>query len=194
MNVKIKGINDYLCFELNSDVSFQSILDELKGILDALPNTSHGYYPKAFFDLKERKLSQYEMNCLINLIYDTQKILFGGIRENIQSPMMKLVEKDIYSGEVVSVENQDLLIIGHIHSGGIVRCNRNIYIIGKVEGVIEALSKNSTINLSHANHARICIFNQVWQDVTIFTLSLFYYKNDQICILDQQYINKNIRR
>lgn len=193
MNVKIKGINDYLCFELNEEVHFNCILNDLKSILDSLPKTAHGYYPKAFFDLKSRIVSNQEMSCLIKLIYESKKVLFGGVKEPISSSTMKLVAQDVYNGEVAEAYNQDLLVIGNVHVGGIVRGNKNIYVIGKVEGVIEALSKSSTINLSSANQARISIFNRLVQDVTIFTLSLFYYKNDQIHILDQQYINKNSR-
>ena len=193
MNVKIKGINDYLYFELNEQVQFNCILEDLKSILDSLPKTTHGYFPKAFFDLKSRILSNKEMCCLIDMLYGSQKVLFGGIKEQLEGRTMKLVEKDIYNGEIVEANNQDLLVIGNVHVGAIVRGNKNIYIIGKVEGAVEALAKESTINLSSANHARISIFNRLWQDVTIFTLSLFYYKNDQIHMLDQQYINKNSR-
>ncbi len=193
MNVKIKGINDYLYFELHEEVPFNYILNDLKSVLDSLPQTKNGYYPKAFFDLKSRIVSSKEMNSLIMLLYKSQKVLFCGVQDHIETQTMKLVEKDVYNGEIVEALHQDLLIIGNVHIGGVVKGNKNIYIVGKVEGMVEGTSKHSTINLSSANNAQIRICNQLWQDVTIFTLTLFYYKYDQIHIIDQQYIKNNRR-
>lgn len=194
MNVKVKGINDYLYFELANDVSFCLILEELKSFLNTMPCSKNGYYPKAFFDFKSRILTDFEMNDFMAVLLEKQKVLFGGMELFSTQRTMKLIEKDVYNGEVLEVEDQDLLLIGNVHVGGIVRAKHHIYIVGKVEGTVEALSKTSSINISHAKNARICIFNRIWQDVTIFTLTLFYYKHDQIHFFDQPYIQNDSRR
>lgn len=179
MNVKIKGINDFLCFELNQEVLFTTLYKDLKGNLDAFPHIQHGYYPKAFFDFKGRKISEKEMLCLIELLYASKKVLYAGIKQENIKRQVTLVERNIYNGETLEIDDQDLVIIGHIHKGAKVISNRNIYVVGCVEGTIEALSKEAMISLSDAKNAQISIFNKHWQDVTIFTLTVFYYERDR---------------
>lgn len=182
MNVKVKGVNDYLYFELDSHVAYNFIMDDLKSILNNLPESVQGYYPKAFFDFKDRILSENNLKTLLILLEKSKKVIFGGMKIDEKKRKMKLIEKDIYNGEIIE-EDEDILIIGNVHYGAIVKNTKNTYIIGKVLGNIEGLCKNSTINFSNSEKANIRIFNQNIQNVTISSLSLFYYKEDQIKII-----------
>ena len=180
MNIRIRGINDYLCFEIKNDLEFNRIYDELKSILLMLPESKNGYYPKALFHFEMKKMSKKQMTAIIDLIYDTKKVLFGGILYDLVHREMVLLERDIYNGQVVDIQDQDVLLIGHIHVGGTLRCYRNVYVIGLVEGQIEALGVHSTISLSSSKEASLLIFNARKQNVTIFTLTTFYYGNEEI--------------
>ena len=91
MNIRIRGINDYLCFEIKNDLEFNRIYDELKSILLMLPESKNGYYPKALFHFEMKKLSKKQMTAIIDLIYDTKKVLFGGILKLKQLPCPSLL-------------------------------------------------------------------------------------------------------
>ncbi|MFR1449053.1 MAG: hypothetical protein ACLSXC_05060 [Beduini sp.] len=184
MNVKVKGVNDYLYFELDSHIPYSLIMEDLKSILDTLPASVQDYYPKAFFDFRGRKLSENQFNTLLMLIESTRKVLFGGLQLELSEKKMKLIEKDIYNGEVLEL-NEDILIIGDVHYGAVIKNTHDIYIVGEVSGSVEGLSKSCMINISRCNKADIRIFNQTIQNVTISSLALFYYKDDKIKITNQ---------
>ncbi len=188
MNVRMKGINDYLCFELQPDLPYSMVMNDLKSILDKLPEAKNGYYPKAFFDFKGRIMTEKHLNKLFVVLNDAKKVLFGGIKSEKKKSKMKLIEANIYGGELLEF-NEDVLIIGNVHKGAIIKTTHDLYIVGKVQGTLIGLNQDCFINVSQCIDANIGIFHQYVQNVTISSLSLFYYKDGHIKTKKQRYIS-----
>lgn len=181
MSIKVKGVNNHLNFEINSNLSYNLIMEELKSVLEKLPESMHGYYPKAFFDFKQRKLSEKQVKIFLELLYKSQKVIFGGFYTNQRCSKIKLVERDIGYNELLEF-NEDVVLKGDIYQGGMIKNTRNTYIVGKVEGTVVGLLKTSQVNINSAYHAQIIINEVICQNVTISGLCLFYYKDGQILI------------
>ena len=54
MHIKVKGVNGHLVFVFDDSQEFNSLISELKSLLESPLLKSDGYYPKAFFDLKNK--------------------------------------------------------------------------------------------------------------------------------------------
>lgn len=48
MHIKVKGINGHLVFVFDDSQEFNSLISELKSLLESPLLKSDGYYPKAF--------------------------------------------------------------------------------------------------------------------------------------------------
>lgn len=183
MHIKVKGVNDYLVFMMDEQINFKDLMQELEGLLEKPMFQNSGYFPKTFFDFKGRFISEFEVQTLIELILKKQVVLFGGISPlpKHQKNKLLMISRTIHAGEHI-ILNQDTLITGHINAGGIVTFSGKLYVLGKISGMVEGLNEYSTVSGQCFKHAHVRINGISRHDVTSFTLSVFYYRNKEICL------------
>lgn len=181
MHIKVKGINGHLVFVFDDSQEFNSLISELKSLLESPLLKSDGYYPKAFFDFKSRILSIHELSKLLELLFEKQVLLFDGINmiKKEHKNKIKVIEETIHSGEVLELD-QDTLIIGQINPGAIVRFSGKLYVMGKVCGFVEGMNADSKISGQCFKNAHVRINGVSRQNYTSFELTMLYYKDNEI--------------
>ena len=181
MHIKVKGINGHLVFVFDDGQEFNSLISELKSLLESPLLKSDGYYPKAFFDFKSRILSIHELSKLLELLFEKQVLLFDGINmiKKEHKNKIKVIEETIHSGEVLELD-QDTLIIGQINPGAIVRFSGKLYVMGKVCGFVEGMNADSKISGQCFKNAHVRINGVSRQNYTSFELTMLYYKDNEI--------------
>lgn len=181
MHIKVKGVNGHLVFVLDDNQEFNSLIEELESLLESPLLKSDGFYPRAFFDFKSRILRACELNQLLDLLFDKQVLLFGGINVNKKKPKneIKIINKTIHSGEVLQID-QDTLIIGQINPGAVVRFSGKLYVMGRVSGMVEGIGANAKISAQCFKNAHIRINGISRHSYTSFELTMLYYKDSEI--------------
>ena len=181
MHIKVKGINGHLVFVFDDSQEFNSLISELKSLLESPLLKSDGYYPKAFFDFKSRILSIHELSKLLELLFEKQVLLFDGINmiKKEHKNKIKVIEETTHSGEVLELD-QDTLIIGQINPGAIVRFSGKLYVMGKVCGFVEGMNADSKISGQCFKNAHVRINGVSRQNYTSFELTMLYYKDNEI--------------
>ena len=181
MHIKVKGVNGHLVFVFDDSQEFNSLISELKSLLESPLLKSDGYYPKAFFDFKSRILSIHELSKLLELLFEKQVLLFDGINmiKKEHKNKIKVIEETIHSGEVLELD-QDTLIIGQINPGAIVRFSGKLYVMGKVCGFVEGMNADAKISGQCIKNAHVRINGVSRQNYTSFELTMLYYKDNEI--------------
>lgn len=181
MHIKVKGVNGHLVFVFDDSQEFNSLISELKSLLESPLLKSDGYYPKAFFDFKSRILSIHELSKLLELLFEKQVLLFDGINmiKKEHKNKIKVIEETIHSGEVLELD-QDTLIIGQINPGAIVRFSGKLYVMGKVRGFVEGMNADAKISGQCFKNAHVRINGVSRQNYTSFELTMLYYKDNEI--------------
>lgn len=181
MHIKVKGVNDRLVFVLDDQETFENLMMELKSLLEKPIFRNDGFFPKAFFDFKSRILTQKQLDCLLDLLFSMQVIVFEGmiLKEIEAKPKLKVIDRTIHAGEIITVD-QDTLITGHINAGAIVRFSDKLYVLGKVRGMVEGISEHSQVSGQCFLHAHIRINGVSRHDYTSLELTMLYYKDNDI--------------
>jgi len=181
MGIQVKGVNDHLSFIFDEETDLRKLLEDLETILDgSLFNRNSNYFPKAYFDFKSRKLSKYEFKNFYQLIMRKEVVLFSGMNvTDTYNPTIEVVDGIIHNGEMVE-KTGDVLFIGKINPGGYLKSSGNLYLLGHVEGNVIATHPSSIISAQSLKNASIEIYSTRIHDLTVFSLSMFYYKNGEI--------------
>lgn len=181
MYIKIKGLNDRLVFVMDDQTEFKNLITELESLLEKPMFKNDEFFPKAFFDFKSRILTQNELDCLLDLLFERQVVVFDGIPLQDTNPKtkIKVINRTIHAGEIVHVE-QDTLIIGHINAGAIVHFTGKLYVLGKIRGMVEGNGEDSQISGQCFLNAHIRINGVSRQDYTSLELTMLYYRDNDI--------------
>lgn len=181
MYIKVKGVNDRLVFVLDDQTEFNNLMNELKRLLEKPMFKNDEFFPKAFFDFKSRILTHKELDCLLDLIFTMQVVVFAGIPLQEENPKtkIKVINRTIHGGEVIYVE-QDTLIIGHINAGAIVHFTGKLYVLGKIKGMVEGNGEDSQISGQCFDNAHIRINGVSRHDYTSLELTMLYYRDNDI--------------
>lgn len=190
MYIMIKNLNGRLIFTMDHEVDFDSLLEELKGLLGQSFFKKKDYYPKAFFDLKGRILTNDEVLQFFEVLIECKSLLFGGFIEEKKNEKkkVKIIEASIHSGEIIEVY-EDTLITGKINPGAIVQLFAKLYVMQGVYGIIEGLDENACISSRKFKDATIRFFGKSIHHFTSFEMSLVYYKDNDIVVEKGDYIH-----
>ncbi len=178
MNIKVKSINGKLFLLMNENCLFQELLNDLDKLLDSSLFNKSDYYPKAFFDFKSRNVEENEMIELLNLLNKKQKIIFDGIvLDDDQS--VDIYSDKIRNGEEIYVYKKTLFL-DVVNPGSFIYCFDDVYFLSKVKGTIVSYNNNIKICGHYFENANIYLCEQSMHNVTLFSLSTIYYKDNKI--------------
>ncbi|WCJ48964.1 septum site-determining protein MinC [Lactiplantibacillus plantarum] len=130
-SVVLKASNDGYELILRQEASFDDIMVDLKVLLDRLQadNTTD----------KNQKVTQliqrYPLFSIHKLTADV--ILTADALAMIERDTVHLVNQIIRNGQVVEITG-DVLFFGKIHEGGVLRATGSIFVMGEVNGALEA--------------------------------------------------------
>lgn len=183
MYILVKGLNGRLIFIMDDQISFEQLMNELKGLLKKSLFQNKDYFPKAFFDFKSRILTEDEMSQFITILLEEKAVLFDGIKLHPQPQMkeLKLIDRTIRGGEVLILD-EDTLITGKINPGAIVYFRAKLYVMQSVQGTVEGISRQAMISCQEYRNATIRYFGEIRHDFTSFETTFIYYKDKQICV------------
>lgn len=183
MYILVKNYNGRLIFIFNDQISFDKLLNELKSLLKKSFFKHKDYFPKAFFDFKSRILNEDQIIALFQCLIETKCILFGGFvrKEEKEDKKIHIIDRSVHGGEVLHI-NEDTLITGTVNPGAIVYLHARLYVLKGIYGTIEGVSEHALISAKSYKNATIRFFGKSIHNFTSFTMSVLYYKdNDIIC-------------
>ena len=181
MHIKVKGCSSHLIFIFDDHQEFNCLIKELKSLLESPLFRNDGYFPRAFFDFKSRVLSIYELEVLLDLLFEKQVLIFDGINtiKQEQRNKVKVIKKTIHAGEVLKIA-QDTLLIGQINPGARVCFRGELIVMGRVSGVVEGIGSESRISGQCFKDAQIIINGVTRRHYTSFEFTMLYYKDNEI--------------
>ncbi|MEH6942797.1 septum site-determining protein MinC [Bacillus sp. JJ722] len=152
-NVMIKGTKDGLTLHLDDSSSFFDIMRELEEKLSVsykLQNDDPIISVKVHTG--NRKFSKEEEEKIISLIQNNNKLVVDRILSNVISlhevnellngSEIKSSVGIVRSGQILEVPG-DLLLIGDVNPGGVVKAAGNVFIIGTLKGSVHAGCKGN---------------------------------------------------
>ncbi|KRM19096.1 cell division inhibitor [Ligilactobacillus hayakitensis DSM 18933 = JCM 14209] len=148
--IVLKGYKEGYEIELKQEASFKDITKELEELIDKLKQEKKIEEKDSIsFDVKtgkrllsdeqcqkiEKIITKYENFTIHRIISDVVEM--KDAMELIQNKSVHIVGDVIRNGQVKTV-NGDLLFLGDVHQGGILRATGNIYSLGNIHGIIHA--------------------------------------------------------
>jgi len=170
--ITIKGTKDGLTLFIDDGSSFQAVIDELskdyysedtinKHHVSITINTGKRYINE---EQKQKIKSVIEKHSnLIVKTFQSDVILKEDAKKLLKEREMKIRYKIVRSGQIVE-EIGDLLLIGDVNPGGMVRATGNIYVMGNLLGIAHAGStgdRNAVIIASYMNPSQLRIADYI---------------------------------
>lgn len=202
-SVTLKGKGNKYFLELNSDTDFSESLTEIKKMLQQLVDSTSQHSQKIpiVIDSQNRLLTSdqfteiktiisefaiFELQHVVSNVFSRQKV-----EQLLDKNFLNIETKIIRSGKVVDYQG-NLLLLGNVHKGAIVRATGDIYIGSHVEGIVHAGFPNYsgailTGDISHASQIRISDLIQIVADMeeqTFNNNSLFYINDLHVLTQD----------
>lgn len=173
-NIQVKGINDYLLFILNDEVSDDQCFLELERLLSSPSFQKENFYVKGYFDFGKRVLTKESFTHLMAVLRRCQNVLFCGLDgANHPQRHMRHFSGIIRNGEVVTC-SEDLLFEGKINPGGHLIVQGSLYCLGCIQGTIEVVGEEVCINVSDLKHACLIINDKRCEDISLDHLTVFF--------------------
>jgi septum site-determining protein MinC len=146
-NVMIKGTKSGLSLQLNDHCSYDDILAELEEKLDEFQEMGESPLVSVRILAGNRYLTARQQEEIKDLIRQKQNLIVDEIVSNVitkeeanrimESQEVTSVATIVRSGQVLEVPG-DLLLVGDVNPGGIVRAGGNIFIMGALKGIAHA--------------------------------------------------------
>ncbi|MER2064013.1 MAG: septum site-determining protein MinC [Alkalibacterium sp.] len=145
--VSLKGTQEGYQLIIPSSASLKDVFDDLKSLTLQMKKDSHAGR-KIIFHVKtgQRELTDTEKNMIRDIIEDEffkissfeSEVMSVEKCLTLQNEMFPTLEvRTVRSGQIVETEG-DMLLIGVVHPGGMVRATGSIYIIGELKGIAHA--------------------------------------------------------
>ena len=96
--------------------------------------------------------------------------------------------KSGYSFEVLYID-EDTLITGAVNPGAIIYLKARLYILKEVYGTIEGIHETAQIYSKYFKNATIRFFGKSIHNFTSFTMSVLYYKDNEIVCDKEESVN-----
>lgn len=173
VQIKVKGLINGLHLYASFDHE-EEFLEELKQRLSFFH--VHGKVVEAFFHIPMLSTNGYHQ---LFQICKTYGMIIKGL-EDTQARELKQMVGDVYNGQQLDLST-DTIWIGNIHKGSYMNVYGNLYVIGKVEGTIDAKYETCCIYASYID-ASIRICDSKFHNVTSFASSKVYYEHRQVIL------------
>lgn len=168
VQIKIKGLNDgvhvYGVFDQE-----QQFLEELKERLKAFSCQKKAV--EAFFHLSA--LSDRALIAFFQLCEQAHVLIKG--MDPINKREVEVHQGVLHNGQQLSL-TKDTIWIGDLHSGSHLLCEGSLFVIGKVEGVLD-LKYEDNILAASSIQANVRICDTSFHNVTSFSPVKVYYKH-----------------
>ncbi|MFD0674360.1 septum site-determining protein MinC [Cohnella sp. GCM10027633] len=150
-HITIKGIKEGLVFLLDDECEFEALLEELGAKLDKHVQQFTGPIIHVFVKLGARQLDEDDQERLRAILRKQGNLLIQSIESNAPAepeelsgpPGLRTVATIVRSGQTLEFEG-NLLLLGDVNPGGIVRCTGDVYILGALRGMVHAGSSGNT--------------------------------------------------
>ncbi|MYY64336.1 cell division inhibitor [Lactobacillus salivarius] len=148
-SVVLKGYKDGYEIELKADAAFSQILIELTELFERLKHEKEKNDEKIAFNIKTgaRLLTIDQKHEIEKIVDNYPNFLVHRIVSdviNIKEALQIMDSKNVHvngdvirNGQVKDITG-DVLFLGNLHQGGILRATGNIYVMGSVNGIIHA--------------------------------------------------------
>ncbi|URI12272.1 septum site-determining protein MinC [Ligilactobacillus salivarius] len=148
-SVVLKGYKDGYEIELKADAAFSQILIELTELFERLKHEKEKNDEKITFNIKTgaRLLTIDQKHEIEKIVDNYPNFLVHRIVSdviNIKEALQIMDSKNVHvngdvirNGQVKDITG-DVLFLGNLHQGGILRATGNIYVMGSVNGIIHA--------------------------------------------------------
>lgn len=171
--VMIKGTNEGLVFQIDDTCSFDAAYEELSFKLkDGEPHRDHsdvsvivkvGYrYLQREQEEKIRHLLETDFNFRIEKI-ESNVVSKDEVVAWQEENEVKAISRTVRSGQELAVKG-DLLLVGNVNPGGIVKATGNIYVMGNMFGIAHAGSdgnERAIIVATFMNPSQLRIANYI---------------------------------
>ncbi|ARI76928.1 septum site-determining protein MinC [Halobacillus mangrovi] len=197
--IMIKGTRDGLTLKFDDQCTFESILDELEDKLSMNGLSDDDPMIRVTVQLGKRYLSEEQKEELTKVIREKQNLVV----ENIESELITRKEalkwkentditpvaRTIRSGQVIEVRG-DLLIIGDVNPGGLLKATGNIFVMGSLRGIAHAGTEgdtNAVVAASYMQPSQLRIADQLsrapdYESEGVYMESGFIDEEEQIRI------------
>jgi septum site-determining protein MinC len=142
-HITIKGIKDGLLFLLDDECHLDDLLSELKLKIEKThQQLLTGPLIHVHLRLGKRELTESQTEQLTEIIRQQGNLIIKSIENDLPikdkpHSQMKIVTSLVRSGQIVEAE-EDILLIGDVHPGGVIRCGGDAYILGALHGQVFA--------------------------------------------------------
>lgn len=185
MSIQVKNINDILVIRCFDETDFHNYLVEIEKLLDLPLFYKDGFYPKAFFDFGSRSLNENELNQLLMLLKEKQKIIFSGINMDKKTKSIDMYSDILRNGDVKHVYNKTLFL-SSIHSGSVLYCHDDVYFLNEVKGHIILMHSDVKVYGHQFNNAKISIGSKSLHNLTTSSFTSIYYKDHKIVTMYEE--------
>ena len=145
--VTIKGTRDGLTLYLDDSCSFEQLLTELDRVLTDDEIDLDDSLVRINVQLGNRFLHSEKEEQLRQLISKKNKLVVQKIQSNVvlkedalkwkEESDGQVLTKTVRSGQVIEVTG-DLLLIGDVNPGGMIKATGNIFVMGRLRGIAHA--------------------------------------------------------
>lgn len=205
-SISLKGKGNEYLLEINSDSNFDQAMADLNELLQKLKSNSpvNSKNIAIKIDTEMRLLSKVQLDRIKTIIGKYDLFNLDGVTSQVKDQTsisrffnknkMNIETRIIRSGKVVQYEG-DLLLLGDVHKGGQVQATGDIYVVGNVEGIIQAgyPSNNDAVivgDIKNASQIRISDLVGIVADIPSENIGQkhFSYVND-LHVIQQSDIN-----
>ncbi|HIW33703.1 MAG TPA: septum site-determining protein MinC [Candidatus Paenibacillus intestinavium] len=140
-HIMIKGVKDGLLFLLDDKCEFEVLISELKYKIEKThQQLLSGPLIHITIKLGRRVITDEQSKSISDIIRSQGNLMIQAFESDIPPEdknkahaEMKVMSMIVRSGQVIEFDG-DLLLIGDVHPGGVVRCSGDIYIMGSLKG------------------------------------------------------------
>ncbi|MCM3632444.1 septum site-determining protein MinC [Paenibacillus camelliae] len=142
-HIIIKGVKDGLLFLLDDQCDFEAILNELKHKIEKThQQLLTGPLIHITVKLGNRTISEEQSKQLTEIIRSQGNLIIHAIESDVPTvpkahAELKVMTAIIRAGQEIEYHG-DLLLLGDVHPGGLIRCTGDIYVLGSLRGVAYA--------------------------------------------------------
>lgn len=178
--VQIKGVNDYLLFILNDEVQEDDVFETLKALITSSSFQKKGFYPKAYFDIGKREVTNEFFLKLMSLLETSRSVIFCGFHHHANKDKTLFHLKTTIRNGQVEIEKEDCLFEGKINPGGKLIVYGNLYLLGLCQGEIELIGEKVSCSASKMDNASLQINGIRKEGISIDYICMFYEEDGEI--------------
>lgn len=194
-HIIIKGVKDGLLFLLDDQCEFEAILNELKHKIEKThQQLLTGPLIHITVKLGNRTISEEQSKQLSDIIRSQGNLIIHAIESDVPTvpkahAELKVITAIVRAGQEIEYDG-DVLLLGDVHAGGILRCTGDIYVLGALKGSAYAGIRGraeAIIAASLLQPVQMKIADRLFQPAKHYEgseglMEYAYIDNEQVCI------------